>query len=96
MSWAGLNEEDVVGEVEDRDGFVGMGRRGGVGGVVVTGVCERNYDGMRFHVSRLDDMDRTELDGMRYDGKAFGENGGDGIGLDGTEICLKMEHYRIR
>ena len=39
-----------MGEVEDRDGFVGMGRRGGVGGVVVTGVCERNCDGMRFHV----------------------------------------------
>ena len=38
-----------------------------LGGVVVTGVCERNCDGMRFHVFRLDDMDRTELDGMRSD-----------------------------
>ena len=43
-------------------------------------------------------MDRTELDGdaIRYDEKAFGENGGDGIKLDGTEIGLKMEHDGIR
>ena len=51
---------------------------------------------MRFHVVGLDDMDGTELDGMRYDEKAFGENGGDGIRLDGTEIGLKMEHDGIR
>lgn len=56
--------------------FVGMGRRGGVGkcwegeGGVVSYWSLREglrWDEISCHVSRLDDMDRTELHGMRYD-----------------------------
>lgn len=90
-------------EVEGRDGFLGMGKRGGVGkcwgerGDLWLLEFARGI-AMGWDFMYLDWMTWIERDWMGCDTmkRLFGENGGDGIRLDGTEMNTKMEHDGIR